>query len=424
VTVLLSSLAVLFLANMPLAFALGIASLIWFSLRPDIPLVMAFHRMFNGLDSFPLLAIPFFMLAGQFMSFGGITRRLVELSEALVGNLRGGLAHITIVASMFFAGITGSGAAEAAAIGSLMIPSMVDEGYDIKFAVSVVTCSSFIGVIIPPSIPMIIYGVATEVSIGALLLAGIVPGLLLGFSLMIVAAIISRRRGYGRHGKFSLPHTLRSLKVNLLPVGTIVVIVGGIYSGLLTPTEAAVAATFYTFLLAFIVYKEAKVSNLQSIFLITGVTSTIGLFLLANATVFSWIISVEKLPQTIIEFLFGLTSNKTLILILINLFLLGVGCLIDTITAIVILAPILHPIGIALQMDPIHFGLMTVLNLSIGMATPPVGITLFVACAIGKVSIAEVTRSLMPFLLACIVVLGLIIFIPELSTFIPKLMLR
>ena len=214
------------------------------------------------------------------------------------------------------------------------------------------------------------------------------------------------------------------MKVNLLPVGTIVVIVGGIYSGLLTPTEAAVAATFYTFVLAFIVYKEAKISNLHSIFLITGVTSTIGLFLLANATIFSWIISVEKLPQTIIEFLFALTSNKTLILILINIFLLLVGCLIDTITAIVILAPILHPIGLALQMDPIHFGLMTVLNLSIGMATPPVGITLFVSCAIAKVSIAEVTRSLLPFLLACIIVLGLIIFIPELSTFIPKLMLR
>jgi len=423
-TVLLGSLAVFFLSNVPLAFALGLASLIWLSLRPDIPMVMAFHRMFNGLDSFPLLAIPFFMLAGQFMSFGGITRRLVQLSEALVGNLRGGLAHITILASMFFAGITGSGAAEAAAIGSLMIPSMVDEGYDIKFAVSVVTCSSFIGVIIPPSIPMIIYGVATEVSIGALLLAGIIPGILLGLSLMVPAFLISRKRGYGRYRGFSLSHTLYSVKINFLPLGTIVVIVGGIYSGLLTPTEAAVAATFYTFILAFVIYKEAKLKDLPSICLIAGITSTIGLFLLANAMVFSWIISIEKLPQKIIEFLFSLTSNKALILILINLFLLVVGCFIDTITAIVILAPILHPLGMALQMDPIHFGLMTVLNLSIGMATPPVGITLFVACAIGKISIAEVAKSLIPFLLSCLVVLGLIIFIPELSTFIPRLMLR
>jgi len=422
--VLFGSLTIFFLANIPLAFSLGIASLTWLALRPDIPMVMAFHRMFNGLDSFPLLAIPFFMLAGQFMSFGGITRRLVQLSEALVGNLRGGLAHITILASMFFAGITGSGAAEAAAIGSLMIPSMVDEGYDVRFAVAVVTCASFIGVIIPPSIPMIIYGVSTEVSIGALLLAGIIPGLLLGFSLMGVAWIIANKRGYGRHRKFSFPYTLKSMKMNILPLGTVVVIVGGIYSGLMTPTEAAVAATFYTFALAFIVYREAKLANLHSIFLITGVTSTIGLFLLANATVFSWIISVEKLPQKIIELLFSLTTNKVLILILINIFLLIVGCLIDTITAIIILAPILHPIGMALQMDPIHFGLMTVLNLSVGMATPPVGITLFVACAIGKVSIAEVTRSLLPFLLACLAVLGLIIFIPELSTFIPRLMLR
>jgi C4-dicarboxylate transporter DctM subunit len=358
------------------------------------------------------------------MSFGGITRRLVQLAEALVGNLRGGLAHITILASMFFAGVTGSGAAEAAAIGSLMIPSMVDEGYDVKFAVSVVTCASFIGVIIPPSIPMIIYGVATEVSIGALLLSGIIPGLMLGFSLMGVAFVIARKRGYGRGRMFSLPHAAKSVKVSLLPMGTIVVIVGGIYSGLLTPTEAAVAATFYTFILAFIIYKEAKLQNLRSIFLITGVSSTIGLFLLANATVFSWIISIEQLPQKIIDALFAITANKALILILINVFLLIVGCLIDTITAIVILAPILHPIGLALQMDPIHFGLMTVLNLSIGMATPPVGITLFVACAIGKVSIAEVSKSLLPFLAACILVLGLIIFIPELSTFIPRLMLK
>ena len=418
------SLAIFFVSNIPLAFSLGIASLIWLALRPDIPMVMAFHRMFNGLDSFPLLAIPFFMLAGQFMSFGGITRRLVQLSESLVGNLRGGLAHITILASMFFAGITGSGAAEAAAIGSLMIPSMVDEGYDVRFAVALVTCSSFIGVIIPPSIPMIIYGVSTEVSIGALLLAGIIPGLLLGFSLMGVAFIISRKRGYGRYRKFSLPQTLHSVKISLLPLGTIVVIVGGIYSGILTPTEAAVAAAFYTFVLAFLIYKEAKLENLHSMFLITGMTSTIGLFLLANASVFSWIISVEKLPQKIIEVLFSLTSDKTLILIMINLFLLVIGCLIDTITAIIILAPILHPIGMALQMDPIHFGLMVVLNLSIGMATPPVGITLFVACAIGKVSIAQVTQSLLPFLVACFLVLGLIIFIPELSTFIPRLMLR
>jgi len=358
------------------------------------------------------------------MSFGGITRRLVQLSEALVGNLRGGLAHITILASMFFAGITGSGAAEAAAIGSLMIPSMIDEGYDIKFAVSVVTCSSFIGVIIPPSIPMIIYGVATEVSIGALLLAGIIPGILLGLSLMVPAFFISRKRGYGRYREFSLSHTLHSAKINFLPLGTIVVIVGGIYSGLLTPTEAAVAATFYTFILAFVIYKEAKLKDLPSICIITGITSTIGLFLLANAMVFSWIISIEKLPQKVIEFLFSLTSNHALILIFINLFLLVVGCFIDTITAIVILAPILHPLGMALGMDPIHFGLMTVLNLSIGMATPPVGITLFVACAIGKISIAEATKSLAPFLLSCLVVLGLIIFIPELSTFIPRLMLR
>jgi len=365
VTILLGSPVAFFISNVPLAFALGIASLLWLAMRPDIPMVMAFHRMFNSLNSFPLLAIPFFMMAGQFMTFGGITRRLVQLAEAFVGNLRGGLAHITILASMFFAGITGSGAAEAAAIGSIMIPSMEEEGYDKRFAVAVVTCASFIGVIIPPSIPMIIYGVSTEVSIGALLLAGIIPGILFGLALMVTAFLISKRRGYGRHRKVSWPQAIHSVKINLLPLGTIVLIVGGIYSGLLTPTEAAVAATIYTFILAFVIYREAKLDHLHSIFIITGITSTIGLFLLANATVFSWIIAIEQLPQKIIQFLFSITSSKVFILILINLFLLVVGCAIDTITAIVILAPILHPIGMALQMDPVHFGVMMVVNLSI-----------------------------------------------------------
>jgi C4-dicarboxylate transporter DctM subunit len=417
---LLGPLVLFFAINMPLAFAIGISSLIWLLNTETIPSAIAFHRMLFSLNNFPLLAIPFFILAGQFMSTGGITQRLVALAEVMVGHFRGGLAHINITVSMFFAGITGSAVSDTSAIGSILIPAMKSEGYDRDFSVAVTAVSSVIGVIIPPSIPMIIYGITTEVSIGSLLLAGVIPGLMLGVALMSVVYVFARKRQYPRHPFRPLKEQVVVYRQNILPMMAVVIIVGGIYSGFFTPTEAAVVAALYTFFLSFFIYRELSLKSFPSTFRYTAITGSVGLFLLANASILSWIIAYENIPQYVVDWAFSITKNKVLILLFINVFLLLVGMVLDCITAIILLAPILHPMAMAMGLDPIHFGTVVVLNLSIGLATPPVGVCLFVACAIGNTTLSNVLRALLPFLLACLVVLGLITYIPELSTFIPR----
>jgi len=416
---LMGPLIIFFCINMPLAFAVGIASYIWLLNSDAIPPMIAFHRMLVGLNSFPLLAIPFFMLAGQFMSTSGITKRLVTLADALVGHFRGGLAHINILVSMFFAGITGSAVADTSAVGTILIPAMKEEGYDLDFSVAVTSVSSVIGVIIPPSVPMIIYGITTDVSIGALLLAGIIPGILLGASLMAVVYLFSRHRQYPKHPFRPLREQLVIYRQNVLPFTAVVIIIGGIYTGLFTPTEAAVVAALYTFFLGFFIYREIRLQTLPAMFRFIAISGSVGLFLLASASIFSWIIASEQVPKYIMELVFSITHNKLVVLILINILLLIVGMLIDVITATIILGPILHPIAVAMGLDPVHFGTIFILNLSIGLATPPVGVCLFVGCAIGNISLSDVIPALVPFLLACLVVLVLVIFIPGLSTVIP-----
>jgi C4-dicarboxylate transporter DctM subunit len=417
---LLIPLIILFCLDMPLAFAVGISSIIWLLQNDSIPTIISFHRMLVSLNSFPLLAIPFFMMAGQFMSTGGVTQRLVSLAGVMVGHMRGGLAHINVLVSMFFAGITGSAVADTSAVGTLLIPAMLDEGYDKDFAVAVTSVSSVIGVIIPPSVPMIIYGITTEVSIGALLLAGLVPGAMLGAALICVNYFYAVRRGYPKHPIRPFREQLVVYRSNFLPVLAVVIIVGGIYTGIFTPTEAAVVAAIYTFILGFFVYREISLSRLPEIFRLIAITGSVGLFLLANASIFSWIIAAEQIPQQIMDWFFTLTHNKLLVLLFINILLLLVGMVLDVITATIILGPVLHPIAMAMGMDPVHFGTIVVLNLSIGLATPPVGVCLFVGCAIGKTSLSEVMPALLPFLLACLLVLALVTFIPELSTWIPN----
>ena len=417
---LMTPLVIFFCINVPLAFAVGIAALIWLMNSETIPTAIAFHRMLVSLNSFPLLAIPFFMMAGQFMSTGGITQRLVALAEVLVGHFRGGLAHINVMVSMFFAGITGSAVADTSAVGTILLPAMDEEGYDRDFSVAVTAVSSVIGVIIPPSVPMIIYGITTEVSIGALLLAGVIPGIMLGLALMAVVYFYARKRQYPKHKLRPFREQIGVYRSGFLPMMSIVIIVGGIYGGFFTPTEAAVVAAIYTFFLSFLFYREMHLADLPHIFRIIAVTGSVGLFLLANASMFAWIIAAEQLPQHIMDWVFSITQNKILLLIIINIFLLFVGMVLDVITATIILGPILHPIAMNMGMDPVHFGTIVVLNLSIGLATPPVGVCLFVACALGETSISDVVPALLPFLVVCLVVLGLVTYMPEFSTFIPS----
>jgi C4-dicarboxylate transporter DctM subunit len=421
--ILFGSLIPLFLLNVPLAFSIGLACFFWLLWGgADMPLVVLAHRFMRGLDSFPLLAIPFFMLAGQFMSKGGIAQRLIDMASALVGFFRGGLAHVNIAASMFFAGMTGSAVSDATAIGSLLIPSMIKNGYKRDFTVAVTGTASVIGIIIPPSIPAVIYGLVAEISVGDLLLAGIIPGIILGLSFMVAAYIISVRDGYQPAVKFSFRNIWINFQRSFLSLITILIVVGGIYAGIFTPTEASIVCAVYAFILAKFIYRDLKWKDLPKIFIETASISSMGIFLLGTTNIFGYIIATQGIPDWVLNSMFAITTNKNIILLFIIGLLLALGCVLEAVAIILILVPILAPIALQLGMDPIHFGAITVLAIAIGLFTPPVGVCLFVACGLGETTVSEVIGALVPFLIASIIVLLLVTFIPELSLLIPKYM--
>ena len=408
--------------NLPVVFALGVTSVVWILTVEKLPLVLVVHRMFRGLDSFPLIAMPFFILAGQILDHIGATRRLMKLAEALVGHLRGGLAHINIVASMFFAGITGSAVADTSAIGSLLIPAMIKQGYKAAFSVAVTAISSVIGVIIPPSILMVLYAVAVDLSVGKLLLAGALPGILLGVSQMVMVTWYAHKEGFSKGESFDVGRLFRSAKDAILSMMVVFIIVGGIYGGIFTPTEAAVVAVLYTMFLGFFVYRNMGFRHLPKLFLEAGMVGASGVFILTTTSVFAWIITSERVPELIINAIFQVTTNKIVILLFLTVAMLICGTFMPGIAAIIVLAPILHPIGLELGLDPIHFGVIVVLNLSIGLVSPPVGPCLFVSCAIGKCSLSQVLKPLMPLYLASVGALLLVTFVPWISLVIPNVM--
>ena len=408
--------------NLPVVFALGVASVVWILTIADLPLVLVVHRMFRGLDSFPLIAMPFFILAGGILDHIGATRRLMKMAEALVGHLKGGLAHINIVASMFFAGMTGSAVADTSAIGSLLIPAMIKRGYDAAFSVVVTAISSVIGVIIPPSILMVLYAVAVELSVGKLLLAGALPGILLGLSQMAMVVWVAHREGYPTGDRLDLRLLLKASKDGVLAMMVVFIIVGGIYGGIFTPTEAAVVAVLYAMFLGFFVYRNMGFNDLPKIFMEAGMVGATGVFILTTTSVFAWIITSEKVPELIVNAIFQVTTNKIAILVFLNVAMLICGTFMPGIAAIIVLAPILHPIGLQLGLDPIHFGVVVVLNLSIGLVSPPVGPCLFVSCAIGKCSLSDTLKPLIPLYLTSVGCLFLVTFIPWISLVIPNMM--
>lgn len=421
--ILLGSLIPLFLLNVPMAFAVGLACFFWLLWGGgDMPLVVLAHRFMRGLDSFPLLAIPFFMLAGQFMSRGGIAQRLIDMAAALFGAFRGGLAHVNIAASMFFAGMTGSAVSDATAIGSLLIPAMIKNGYRKDFTVAVTGTASVIGIVIPPSIPAVIYGLVAEISVGDLLLAGAIPGVLLGLSFMLTAYIISIRNGYQPAVKFSFKNIAMNFQRSFLALITVVIVVGGIYAGFFTPTEASIVAAVYAFFLAKFVYAHLKWSDLPKIFVETASISSMGIFLLGTTNIFGYIIATQGIPELILEGMMAITTSQTVILLFIIAILIAVGCVLEAVAIILILVPILAPIALKLGMDPIHFGAITILAIAIGLFTPPVGVCLFVSCGLANAQVSEVVRAILPFLIASLIVLFLVAFVPELSLFIPRTM--
>lgn len=410
-----------FIVRMPIAFAMGTSAAIAMYFFYHVPLTVAVQQMFTSNDSFPLLAVPFFMLAGVLMESGGISRRLVNFANALVGFIHGGLAHVTVIASMFFAGISGAAAADTAAVGTLMIPEMKKRQYDAGFASAVQASAGSIGVIIPPSIPMVIYGVMSSTSIGALFLGGIGAGLLVGLSIMGVAYIISKRRGYLPEAGFSASIILKTFKEALWALGMPIIIVGGIMSGIFTATESAVVATDYALIVGFFIYRELKINALPEIFIRAAVTSSIVMFIIANASVFGWVLAFEQIPQAITEGFIDITSNPILLLLIINLLLLIVGTFIETASALIIFVPLLVPMIPHIGIDPVQFGVLVVLNLAIGMLTPPMGICLIVSCSIARISMERVSRAVLPFVLVMIIDLMIVSFVPFVTTYIPGL---
>jgi C4-dicarboxylate transporter DctM subunit len=417
----------LLLLGAPIAFCVGISALAGLVDQGGTPLLLIPHMMFQGTDSFPLLAVPFFILAGALMNAGGITRRLVEFTNLLVGHIRGGLALVTVVASMIFAGITGAAVAEASAIGSVVIPAMRDEGYDIDLTAAVTAASSTLGPIIPPSIPLIIYGVSSEQSIAALFLAGLVPGLLIGLSFMGVVFTKSGRRGASfpkRSPWGGWPRLARALKDAILALLMPAIILGGILAGICTPTEAAAVSVLYAVVVGRFVYRELRWRDLPRLSVESAIITAVIMFIIANAAVFGWLMAALQMPQKATAFFTAMTSNPWLILLMINLFLLVLGTFMETTAILIILTPVLLPLVTELGVDPIHFGVIMVLNLVIGLSTPPLGVSLFISCGIAGISLDRISRAMVPFWVAAIIVLLLVTYLPPISLWIPHFFLR
>ncbi len=409
----------LMLLRVPIAFALGLSS-IGYILLEGLPPVLLMHNMINGMNSFPLLAIPFFILAGALMNSSGITSRIFAFARSLVGWMHGGLGHVNVGASIIFAGMSGAAVADAGGLGAIEIKAMRDAGYDDDFSVGVTAASSTIGPIIPPSLPLVIFGVMASVSIGDLFVAGIVPGLMMAAALMIMVWFYSRRRGYPVDTTFSISNVGHSFVGAFLPLMTPVIIVGGIVTGAFTPTEAAVCAAAYALVLGVFVYRTIDIRSFVQVSMDTIETTASVMLIVGTATVFAWILTANQAAAHFADLMFSITDNKHLILLLIMLVVLIIGLFMETIAAISILVPVLLPIASQIGVDPVHLGVIVILNLMIGLLTPPVGMVLFVLSKVSGVPFEKCVRATAPFLIPLVGVLLLLTFVPALTLALPE----
>lgn len=414
----------LLLLGVPIGFTIGIAGLAGLYLTSmDVALLtMAPLQYFSGLDMFTLLAMPFFILAGEIMNRTGITGRLVTFANILVGHLRGGLAHANILASVFFAGMTGAAVSDTAAIGTMLIPAMQKDGYDTDFAAAVTAASSIIGPTIPPSNMMVIYGSLMNVSIAGLFAAGFLPGLLLAIFLMIIAGIISARRGYPKSKRSTLKQVVFGFKDAIIPLLMPIIILGGILSGIFTPTEAAAVAVAYAAAIGFFVLKSISLRDIPEMLIKTARITGVVFLIIGTASILSWILSFTQVPQKIAAAMLAVTDSPKLILLMILALMLVVGLFMDIAAALIILGPILHPIAVSIGIEPIHFGIIMVLSLNIALMTPPVGACLFVACSISNLKLSQLSRAILPFIIVEIIALFIVAYVPAISLVFPRLL--
>lgn len=420
--VLLGSFLLMTFLGVPVAFALGLSVSLILFLFLDMPQVMITQNIYSGVDSFSFMAVPFFMLAGSFMSAGGVTKRLVNFAQAMVGSFTGGLAQAVAVSGMFFAAISGSSAATTAAIGSTMVNEMERKGYRRELATGIVAAGGTVGIVIPPSITLVVYGVIAGTSIGDLFVGGVVPGLLMGISMCVVSWWLAKKEGIPAEGAFSFANLFKSFRESFWALMTPVIIIGGIYGGVFTPTEAAAVAAMYGIFVGMFIYKELKLKDFPKIIFDAVIGTTLIMFIVGAAKVFGWMLTNLEIPHHIGAYVVSLTSSPFLFLLMMNVLLLVIGTMINASAAVVILTPIFLPVALQLGIDPLFFGVLMVVNLAIGCITPPVGLDLFVASAICKVPLERVMRASLPYLYALLGVLLLLTSLPILTTFLPSLL--
>lgn len=418
--ILFGSFLVLLLLGVPVGFSLFGSSTVYMIVN-DIPLEMAAQRLGAGPDSFPLLAIAFFVLAGSIMNSSGITTRIFDFANHIVGHITGGLGHANVLASIIFSGMSGSAVADTGGLGAIELQAMKDAGFDEDFSLAVTGASSIIGPIIPPSIPAVIFGVASGVSIGKLFAGGLIPGLIMGAALSTMIYFVSKKKKYPKRNRATAREIFIAFRRAFFPLLTPFIIMGGIIGGIFTPTEAAIIAVFYALVLGF-AYKSIKVNDLPR-FLRETLNTTIGiLFIIASANLFGWIMTTSQIPQRLAAAFLSVVSNKYLALFILNIFLFFVGCFLETSAAQIILVPMLIPMVIKLGIDPVHFGIIMILNLMIGLMTPPVGLVLYVLSSISKVPFERIAKTILPYVGVLTLVLLLITYVPAIVMFLPNLL--
>lgn len=421
--IFIGSFLLFLILRLPIAFCLGASSLIFLlgtgtSLRV-IPQVMA-----TTFDSFVLLAIPLFMMAGELMNSGGITKRLFGFASKLVGHITGGLGHVNIVANMIMAGMSGSAVADASGVGAIAIKTMEEEGFDIDFSAAITAAASTIGPIIPPSVPFVVYAATSGVSVGGLFAGGAIPGVMMGLSLMVAVYFISKKRNYPRHKRATLREIFFAFLRALPPLFTPILILGGILGGIFTPTEAAGIAVFYALILGLFIYRELTLPKLVNVFLEISKNAAAIMIIISMSSVFAYILAYQGIAQSAAEALLEVTRNKYLILLVINILLLIVGCFMEPMSTLLVLVPMLLPVVDAVGIDRLHFGVVAVLNLMIGLLTPPVGVCLYVVAKIAGISFERTVKAVWPFILTLALVLAIITYVPQIVLYLPKMLIK